>query len=106
VYGDYLYVCKDRGELACYEAKTGKRMYEELLDGTYTASAVAADGRIYFTNEEGDVEVIKAGPVFESLATNCLGDPCLATPAICAGLFIVRTQHFVFGIGKSQRPKP
>jgi outer membrane protein assembly factor BamB len=58
VYGDYLYNCRDNGVLSCYEAKTGRRVYEERL-GTgrtgFTASSVATDGKLYFTSEEADI---------------------------------------------------
>ena len=61
---------------AGYEATTGKQLYTQRLPGSngYTASPVAADGRIYFTSEEGFVRVIKAGPKYEYLASNPLGD--------------------------------
>lgn len=55
VYGHHLYVCRDNGILSCCEARTGKRLYQERL-GTgrtgFTASPVAADGKLYFTSEE------------------------------------------------------
>jgi hypothetical protein len=60
---------------------------------------VAADGRIYFVGEEGDIYVVKAGPEFELLVVNKMGDPCLATPAISGGMIFIRSQHWLFGIG-------
>jgi outer membrane protein assembly factor BamB len=101
VYGDHFYTCSNEGMVTCYEAKTGKRLYRERLPGAggHTASPVAADGKIYFTSEEKGIRVIKAGPTFELLAANQLGDPCMATPAISDGMLFVRSQHFVFGIG-------
>ena len=107
VYGDYLYTCSDSGIVTCYQAKTGKQVYKERLGGSggYTASPVAADGKIYFTSEESGVRVIKAGPNFELLATNPIGDACMATPAISDGLFFARTQHFVYAFGRPIRPK-
>ncbi len=105
VYGDYLYVCANGGVLTCYEAKTGKQVYRERLGGSsgYTASPVAADGRLYFTSEEDGVRVVKAGPKFELLAENPLGEVCLATPAISDGMLFFRTQHHVIGIGRTPR---
>ena len=107
VYGDYLYTCSNNGIVACYQAKTGKQLYQERLGGSggYTASPVAADGKIYFTSEEAGVRVIKAGPNFELLATNPIGDACMATPAIADGLFFARTQHFVYAFGRPIPPK-
>lgn len=105
IYGDYLYTCGNNGVVSCYEAKTGKSLYRERLggNGTYTASPVAADGRIYFSSEENGVRVIKAGPKFELLATNPVGDICMATPAISDGLFLLRTQKYLIGLQHRQQ---
>jgi outer membrane protein assembly factor BamB len=101
VVGDYLYCCNDGGILTCFEAKTGKQMYRHRLDGNgFTASAVAAGERIYFTSEDGRVHVIKAGPTFESLAENELGEACLATPALSGGTIYFRTQKHLIAIGE------
>src|SRR5262245_19058823 len=59
IYGDYIYSCSDRGILKCYEAKTGKLMYEQRLgkgSSGYTPSPVAGDSKLYFTSEDGDVQ--------------------------------------------------
>jgi outer membrane protein assembly factor BamB len=102
LYDKYLYVCSNGGIVTCYEAATGKQVYKERLGGRggYTASPVAADGKIYFTSEESGVRVVKAGPKFELLAVNSLDDVCLATPAISDGMIFVRTQRYLFGIGR------
>jgi outer membrane protein assembly factor BamB len=107
VYGDYLYVCSNNGQVVCYHARTGKLIYRQRLggSGTYTASPVAADGRVYFTSEEGQVRVVKAGPIFKLLAVNEVGDTCLATPAISDGMIFVRGQHHLFGIGRQAKEK-
>src|SRR5262249_48206529 len=88
LYGEHLYTCSNNGVVTCYEAKTGKQVYRERLGGsaTYTASPVAADGRLYFTSEENGVAVIKAGPKFEKLSLNPVGEVCMATPAISDGM--------------------
>jgi outer membrane protein assembly factor BamB len=103
VYGEHLYVCTNAGLLTCFEATTGKKLYSERIGGAggYTASPVAADGRLYFTSEEGGVRVVRAGPKFELIAINPLGEITLATPAIADGLFIVRTKNHVLAF---QRP--
>jgi outer membrane protein assembly factor BamB len=107
VYGEYLYACKGNGVLNCYEARTGERVYRERLgQGStgFTASPVAADGRLYFASEEGDVYVVKAGPTFEILATNRMDEICMATPAISNGMLIVRAKSHVYGIGEPISP--
>jgi len=95
VYEGYLYCCSDRGRLSCYEAKTGKQMYSESLGsgvGGFSASTVAADGKIYCTSEVGKVFVVKAGPRFEIIGVNEMGETCMATPAICRGTLLFRTR--------------
>ncbi len=102
VYGDLLYVCRHNGALGVYEAKTGKRLYQQRLgDGAagFTASPVAADGKVYYTSEDGDVYVLKAGPEFSLLATNKLGEVTLATPAIVDGVIFFRTRDHLLAIG-------
>jgi outer membrane protein assembly factor BamB len=105
VYGDYLYTCGNSGLLTCYETATGKQVYSERLGGTgaYTASPVAADGRLYFTGEESGVRVVKAGPKFELLAIDPLGETCLSTPAISDGLLFVRTEHHLVALGRETK---
>jgi hypothetical protein len=95
------------GLLSCLEAKTGKRLYRQRLGGAYgyTASPVAADGRLYFTAEDGFIRVVRAGPKFEILAVNQMGEACLATPAISDGMIFVRTLHDLFGIARQSTEK-
>lgn len=106
VYGDYLYVCSTQGIIACYNAKTGERLYQQRLGegGAYSASPVAADGKVYFTSEDGDVFVVKAGPKYELLATNPIGEVCMASPAISDGMIFVRAEHHVFAFGEPPGP--
>jgi outer membrane protein assembly factor BamB len=107
VYRGHLYTCSNAGIVACYEAKTGKQVYKKRLGGRggWTASPVAADGKLYFTSEEGGMRVVRAGPKFELLSVNPLGEACMATPAICDGMIFVRTQHHLLGIGRTSAPK-
>ena len=103
VHGDYLYVLLDRGFLSCYDAKTGKLIYEKqrLGSGTgFTASPWAAGDRIYCMSEDGDTTVIKAGPKFEVIATNSLGEMSMATPALSGGSMVIRTQTKLYRIGE------
>ena len=101
VYGEYLYSCRDSGVLTCYQARTGERVYRQRLGGGrtgFTASPVAANGRIYFTSEDGDVYIVQAGPEFKVLARNQMGEVCMATPAISEGTMFFRTQHHLVAI--------
>ncbi|MGA9768486.1 MAG: PQQ-binding-like beta-propeller repeat protein [Blastocatellia bacterium] len=102
VYGDYLYACSDRGVLACYSAKTGQHIYQQRINDQsigFSASPVAADGKLYFASEDGEVYVIKAGPRYELLAINPIGEAMMATPAISDGVIVIRGTSHIFGIG-------
>lgn len=100
VYGDYLYVCTDSGILTQFNAKTGEAGFRGRLGrgAAFNASPVAADGRIYFASEDGEVFVVKAGSTFELLARNPVGEVMIATPAITDRMLILRGQHHLFGI--------
>jgi len=109
VYGDYLYTCQNNGLLTAYNAKTGEEVYKERIAGTrtvaFTASPVAADGKLYFPGEEGEVFTVKAGPKFELLATNPMGEVLMASPAISDGMLIIRGQRHVFAIAQKKAEK-
>jgi outer membrane protein assembly factor BamB len=93
LYKDLLYVTKSNGAFSVFNAKSGERVYQGRLGSganAFTASTIAADGKLYFTNEDGDVYVLKAG-TFEVLATNPLGGIGMATPAVSEGVLYFRT---------------
>jgi outer membrane protein assembly factor BamB len=103
VYNDHLYVCRDNGVLSVYEAETGKRLYQQrLADGRtgFSASAVAGDGKLYYSSEEGSVFVIKTGATFELLKENAMGETVMATPAVSEGSIYMRTRTRLVAIGK------
>jgi len=103
IYGDHLYVLANQGIFDCYDLKSGEEIYRERIPhqgGGFSASPVAADGKVYLPSEDGQVFVVKTGPKFELLATNPMGELLMATPAISAGMMFVRTQHHLFAIGR------
>ena len=100
IYGDLFYTVADNGVFAAYDSKTGNLIYQERLPSSFSASPVAADGKLYLSSEDGDVFVVRAGPKYELLATNVMGQPLMATPAISDGLLILRTKDFVYAVGQ------
>jgi outer membrane protein assembly factor BamB len=103
IYGEHLYVLANQGIFDCYDLKSGEEIYRERIShqgGGFSASPVAADGKIYLPGEDGQIFVVKAGPKFELLATNSMGELLMATPAISAGTMFVRTQRHLFAIGR------
>ena len=100
VYGDLLYAVSDLGVLSAFEAKTGKLVYQERLPTSFSASPVAADGKLYLPSEDGDVYVVRAGPKYELLSVNPAGEALMATPAVTGGTLIFRSRSHVFAVGQ------
>ena len=103
IYGDYLFSLNNNGVLDCYDLQTGKEKYRQRIrhaGGGFSASPVAADGKIYLTGEDGDIFVIKAGPEYELVAKNEIGELVMATPALSEGMMYVRAKEHLFAIGR------
>jgi outer membrane protein assembly factor BamB len=105
--GNLLYVVRDNGVVHAVDVKTGNIVYgpERLPPGTYSASPILADGKIYVTTEEeGVTTVFRAGPKFEVLASNRLADDCspycLSTVAVSDGQLFLRTSSYLWVIGE------
>jgi len=101
IYRGYVYVLGNAGILDCYELESGKEVYRQRLANPgsgFSASPVASDGKIYLSGEDGDISVVKAGPQFELLTKNEMGEPLMATPAIAGSSLLVRTEHNLWSI--------
>ncbi len=101
VYRGYFYTNENNGLLVCYDAATGELVYRARIGGeggSYAASPIAADGRLYFTTEEGETFVVEAGPQYRLLAKNRVEGVVLSTPAASDGLLVIRTLEHVYGI--------
>ena len=101
-YEGILYTCDNSGVVTAYDAKTGERFYRARVGGggAFAASPIAADGKLYFANEDGDVTVVRAGRKYEEIAKNQMKEVIMSTPAISDGLIVVRTLGHVHGIGE------
>jgi outer membrane protein assembly factor BamB len=110
LYRSIFYVVSTGGVVTALEPRTGKQIYQQrLAPGGYSASPVAADGRIYIASEDGQVFTIRAGPAFEILATSAMNEPTMATPALAGQTIFVRTEHWVWALAdraKSARGGP
>jgi outer membrane protein assembly factor BamB len=99
LYGDLLYVSRWNGIQVCLRPQSGEIVYRErLAPGAFTASPVAGDGKIYIASEEGDVYVVATGETYRLLATNRVGEPLLATPAISQGTLYFRTAQSLIAV--------
>jgi outer membrane protein assembly factor BamB len=98
-YQGLLYMAGDVGVITCVDAKTGRQVWRERLGGVYTASPVAADGKIYLFSESGETIVLRAGRTPEIIGRNTIDGRVLASPAISSGRIFIRTDDHVVAVG-------
>jgi outer membrane protein assembly factor BamB len=100
--GKYIYVLGDSGIMNCIEAVSGSVVYQgkRIENGTYSASPLLADGKIYCISEEGTTSVVKAGPEFEILGVNKLDSLTLASPVAVNNQLFIRTADYLYCIQK------
>jgi outer membrane protein assembly factor BamB len=102
-YRGLLYVLGNNGVFDAYDLATGKDIYRQRLEPVgsgFSASPVAADGKIYLSNEDGEMLVVTAGNAFKQLAASSMGETLMATPAISDGVMYVRGRSTLFAIGR------
>jgi outer membrane protein assembly factor BamB len=95
-----LYMASDVGAISVIEADTGKRLWQERVNGLFSASPVAGDGKVYFVSETGEVIVLRAGRQPQVIARNDIGERLMASPAISNGQIFLRGDNSLFAIGK------
>ena len=103
-YEGLLYMAGDVGVVTCVDARTGERVWRERLEGVFTASPVAGDGKVYLLSETGETIVLKAGRQPEVLSRNSIDGRILASPAVSGGRLFIRTDDAVLAIGASPTP--
>ena len=96
--GDYFLVVSDSGVAHCFEAATGRLMWQERM-GEHHASLVSANGLVYFLNDNGVMNVVKPGPQFARVAENEIGEKTFASPAVSDGRLYLRGDRHLFCIG-------
>jgi outer membrane protein assembly factor BamB len=101
VYGQYLFTMNNNGIVNACTALTGQRAFRGRIGegGAFSASPVAADGRLYVASEDGEIYIVTAGPGLMQIAKNDMKEVIMATPAISDGVIVVRTLGHVYGIG-------
>ena len=99
--GDRFFVVSDKGFGSCYDASTGKIEWQQRMSRRYSASLVSAGGFVFCLDDDGICKVVKAGPKFELVAENKLGEPTFASIAISQGQLFIRGDRHLFCIGKN-----
>jgi outer membrane protein assembly factor BamB len=103
LYRNRLYNVNWNGTVQCLDPLTGSEIYSSKLgrSGSFIASPIASDGRIYIVDEKGMVHILMDGPSFRELDEVPLGDICLTAPAIGNGMIYFRTQKYLIAVGKN-----
>jgi outer membrane protein assembly factor BamB len=99
--GDYVYLMTDAGLLTCLDLKTGEPKYEAKRfpkPGQFCGAPVAFDDKLLITSRDGDTYVLKAGPQYEILATNPVGEQVCASLALAGDSIYIRSDHHLFRI--------
>jgi outer membrane protein assembly factor BamB len=102
LYDGYLFTLNINGVLSAYDPQTGKRAFRGRVGvgGSFSASPVGADGRLYIASEDGEVYVLSATPDLKQIAKNDMKEVIMATPAISDGLIVLRTMGHLYGVGQ------
>jgi outer membrane protein assembly factor BamB len=95
-----IFMATDVGGVTVVDAKTGQRVWQQRIDGIFTASPVAADGKIYFVSETGETIVVRSSRTPEVIARNDIGQRLMASPAISNGQIFLRSDGELFAVGR------
>jgi len=105
IYRGILYSLNNNGVFDAYNVRTGEELYRQRLPNIgsgFSASPVAADGKIYISSEDGEITIIAAGNRFQQIAANDMGEPLMATPVMSAGVLFIRSSKGMSAIGRRQ----
>lgn len=103
LYDGALYMVTDEGVASCIDSQTGDTLWKARLDGSYHASVVCGDDKVYFTSTEGTTTVVRACPEYETLSRNSIDERVQASPAICGGKLFIRGEHHLYCIAEPDR---
>jgi len=92
----HLFAVADGGVASCMNASTGDLIWQERVGGNFSASPIAAAGRLYLVADNGDTAVLEAGPEFKVLSRNPLGEKVQASPALADGRIYIRTEQHLY----------
>ena len=99
-YQGVLYMSTDNGILSAVDASNGQRLWQERVDGVFSASPIAGDGKVYFVSEAGETIVLKAGRTFQIVSRNKLDGHFVASPAAGGGKVFLRADDRIIAVGK------
>jgi outer membrane protein assembly factor BamB len=99
-YDGRVYMANDVGVLTAVDAADGQRIWQERVEGVFSASPIAGAGHVYFPSEGGVTFVVRAGAKPEIVARNDIGGRIIASPAAAGGRLYLRTDGHLFSVGR------
>lgn len=102
VTGSEIYFVSSLGVATCLDAKTGEELWQQRLGGNFAASPLAADGKLYFTSQDGTTTVVKPARQFQEVARNQLFGQTMASLAVCGDGLLVRTSSHLYCVRNSR----
>ncbi|MFM8283825.1 MAG: PQQ-binding-like beta-propeller repeat protein [Planctomycetaceae bacterium] len=97
-----VYLCTDKGTVACLEAATGTTLWSgdvERNRNAYSASPVLVEGRLVVTREDGAAAVIDVADGFKVVGGGSVDEMTVATPVCVDGAIFLRTHDSLWCIG-------
>ena len=101
-YDGLVYMANDAGIVTCVDPRSGEKVWQERIDGIFTASPVGAEGRVYMVSETGETIVLGAGREPRVLSRNAIGERSVATPALSRGQIFIRTDDHLICVGPAK----
>jgi outer membrane protein assembly factor BamB len=87
--------------LKCGDAKTGEQLWQLRLQGSFSATPIVADRRVYCVSEEGLIQVVETGPTGKVIGTGSLGATILATPAVADNALYIRSDNALWKLAEA-----
>ena len=93
VLDGFLLVADDRGTANCFDARSGKRLWQQRLGKHFSASLVHAAGLVYFVADDGMTKVVRPGKELDVVAENSLGRMCMRHPRSAMARSLYEAKH-------------
>jgi outer membrane protein assembly factor BamB len=101
VHDQSVLILAGNGTCADFDLHSGSLNWQERLGGEYSASIVRVGDLYLVPNEAGETTVFRLTPKLERVAKNRLADAGgMASPTICDGKILLRTDHHLYCIGE------
>jgi len=94
-----LFVATTYGVLACYEAKTGTKLWEQEYGNPFYSSPVYADGKVYITDMTGKTHIVKATKDYQLVGTPELGEKAVCSAVFQDGRVFIRGMNNLYCLG-------